>query len=229
MKTKFNILCGLMVLAIIGAMTTLGGTIGKEDVEDFKDGYEQGWESARETSETDGTGETGTATSRYTFKWQYMDVIPDDANADQTLYDTRNGEEYDVHVSSKHISVKVDSASPAADACATIGLILTELALLLFWATFIRFIFMVNKGAFNEDQIKRMKMMGWCAIAVYPAKWLAVGIPAMIFRNSVSFEGYEISPYMPQLTWLIVGFGLLMFSLIMKMGMEIKQEQDLTI
>ena len=34
MKTKFNILCGLMVLAIIGAMTTIGGAIGKEDVDD---------------------------------------------------------------------------------------------------------------------------------------------------------------------------------------------------
>lgn len=223
MKTKFNILCGLMVLAIIGAMTTLGGSIGKEDVEDFKDGYEQGWESARETSEENA------ATGRYTFKWQYMDVIPDDANADQTLYNTKNGEEYDVHVCSKHISVNVDSATPAADACATIGLILTELALLLFWATFIRFIFMVNKGVFNDEQINRMKLMGWCAIAVYPAKWLAVGIPAMIFIKSVSFEGYEIAQYMPQLTWLIVGFGLLMFSLIMKMGMEMKQEQDLTI
>ena len=48
MKTKFNILCVLMVLAIIGAMTTIGGAIGKEDVDDFKEGYEQGWESARE-------------------------------------------------------------------------------------------------------------------------------------------------------------------------------------
>ena len=34
-----------MVLAIIGAMTTIGGAIGKEDIKDFKDGYEQGWES----------------------------------------------------------------------------------------------------------------------------------------------------------------------------------------
>lgn len=41
MKTKFNILCVLMVLAIIGAMTTIGGAIGKEDVDDFKEGYEQ--------------------------------------------------------------------------------------------------------------------------------------------------------------------------------------------
>jgi hypothetical protein len=34
---------------------------------------------------------------------------------------------------------------------------------------------------------------------------------------------------MPQMTWLIIGFGLLMFSLIMKMGMEMKEEQDLTV
>ena len=220
MKTKFNILCGLMVLAIIGAMTTIGGAIGKEDVDDFKDGYEQGWESAREADE---------ASEGYTFKWQYLDVIPDDAHDTETFYNAKTGEGYETHVGSKHITVKVDSPSKAADTCATIGLILTEFALILFWATFIRLIFFINKGVFNDAQIKRMKLMGWYAIAVYPAKWLGVGIPAMIFRNAVSFEGYEIVQYMPQMTWLIVGFGLLMFSLIMKMGMELKQEQDLTI
>ena len=220
MKTKFNILCGLMVLAIIGAMTTIGGAIGKEDVDDFKDGYEQGWESAREADE---------ASEGYTFKWQYLDVIPDDAHDTETFYNAKTGEGYETHVGSKHITVKVDSPSKAADTCATIGLILTEFALILFWATFIRFIFLINKGVFNDGQINRMKLMGWYAIAVYPAKWLGVGIPAMIFRNAVSFEGYEIVQYMPQMTWLIVGFGLLMFSLIMKMGMELKQEQDLTI
>ena len=220
MKTKFNILCGLMVLAIIGAMTTIGGAIGKEDVDDFKDGYEQGWESAREADE---------ASEGYSYKWQYLDVIPDDAHDTETFYNAKTGEGYETHVGSKHITVKVDSPSKAADTCATIGLILTEFALILFWATFIRFIFFINKGVFNDAQIKRMKLMGWYAIAVYPAKWLGVGIPAMIFRNAVSFEGYEIVQYMPQMTWLIVGFGLLMFSLIMKMGMELKQEQDLTI
>lgn len=220
MKTKFNILCGLMVLAIIGAMTTIGGAIGKEDVDDFKDGYEQGWESAREADE---------ASEGYTFKWQYLNVIPDDAHDTETFYNAKTGEGYETHVGSKHITVKVDSPSKAADTCATIGLILTEFALILFWATFIRFIFLINKGVFNDGQINRMKLMGWYAIAVYPAKWLGVGIPAMIFRNAVSFEGYEIVQYMPQMTWLIVGFGLLMFSLIMKMGMEMKQEQDLTI
>ena len=220
MKTKFNILCGLMVLAIIGAMTTIGGAIGKEDVDDFKDGYEQGWESAREADE---------ASEGYTFKWQYLNVIPDDAHDTETFYNAKTGEGYETHVGSKHITVKVDSPSKAADTCATIGLILTEFALILFWANFIRFIFFINKGVFNDGQINRMKLMGWYAIAVYPAKWLGVGIPAMIFRNAVSFEGYEIVQYMPQMTWLIVGFGLLMFSLIMKMGMEMKQEQDLTI
>ena len=220
MKTKFNILCGLMVLAIIGAMTTIGGAIGKEDVDDFKDGYEQGWESAREADE---------ASEGYTYKWQYLDVIPDEAHDTETFYNARTGEGYETHVGSKHFTVKVDSPSKAADTCATIGLILTEFALILFWATFIRFMFFINKGVFNDGQINRMKLMGWYAIAVYPAKWLGVGIPAMIFRNAVSFEGYEIVQYMPQMTWLIVGFGLLMFSLIMKMGMEMKQEQDHTI
>ena len=76
MKTKFNILCGLMVLAIIGAMTTIGGAIGKEDVDDFKDGYEQGWESAREADE---------ASEGYTYKWQYLDVIPDKAHDTEIL------------------------------------------------------------------------------------------------------------------------------------------------
>jgi hypothetical protein len=51
----------------------------------------------------------------------------------------------------------------------------------------------------------------------------------LILRKQISLEGYEIVQSMPQMTWLIIGFGLLMFSLIMKMGMEMKEEQDLTV
>ena len=71
--------------------------------------------------------------------------------------------------------------------------------------------------------------MGWFALIIYPGKWLSVGIPDLILRKQISLEGYEIVQSMPQMTWLIIGFGLLMFSLIMKMGMEMKEEQDLTV
>ena len=77
--------------------------------------------------------------------------------------------------------------------------------------------------------VKRIRWMGWLALIIYPGKWLSVGIPDLILRRQISFEGYEIAQTMPQMTWLIIGFGLLMFSLIMKMGMEMKEEQDLTI
>lgn len=36
--------------------------------------------------------------------------------------------------------------------------------------------------------------------------------------RQIALDGYEIVQYMPSVTWLIIGCGLLMFSLIMKMG-----------
>ena len=217
MKTKFNILCAFIVIAIIAGMTTIGGAIGKEDVQDFKDGYEQGWESARE-------GE-----AKYTQKWQYIDVIPVDSVARGVVYDARTGQAYETKVSSTHMTVKLDTQSKTAETIGLIGTGLAELFIIFFWVWFVRFIFLVNKGVFNNDQVKRIRWMGWFAIAVYPAKWLAVGVPQMMLRRSVSLEGYEIVQYMPSVMWLIIGFALLMFSLIMKMGQEMKQEQDLTI
>ena len=217
MKTKFNILCAFIVLAIIAGMTTIGGAIGKDDVQDFKDGYEQGWESARE-------GE-----AKYTQKWQYIDVIPVDSVARGVVYDAKTGQAYETKVSSTHMTVKLDTPSKTAETIGAIGTGLAELFIIFFWAWFVRFIFLVNKGVFNDDQVKKIRWMGWFAIAVYPAKWLAVGVPQMMLRRSVSLEGYEIVQYMPSVMWLIIGCALLMFSLIMKMGQEMKQEQDLTI
>ena len=71
--------------------------------------------------------------------------------------------------------------------------------------------------------------MGWLSLIIYPGKWLSAGIPDMVLRKQRTFEGYEIAQSAPEMTWLIIGFGLLMFSLIMKMGMEMKEEQDLTV
>ena len=217
MKTKFNILCAFIVLAIIAGMTTIGGAIGKEDVQDFKDGYEQGWESARDGD------------AKYTQKWQYIDVIPVDSVARGVVYDARTGQAYETKVSSTHMTVKLDTPSKTAETIGLIGTGLAELFIIFFWVWFVRFIFLVNKGVFNDNQVKRIRWMGWFAIAVYPAKWLAVGVPQMILKRSVSLEGYKIVQYMPSVMWLIIGFALLMFSLIMKMGQEMKQEQDLTI
>ena len=156
-------------------------------------------------------------------------MIPVDSVARGVVYNAKTGQAYEMNVSSKHMSVKVDTPQKTAETIGAIGTGLAELLIILFWAWFIRFIFLINKGVFNDDQVKRMRWMGWFAIAVYPAKWLAVGIPQMMLIKSVSLEGYEIVQYMPPVTWLIIGCGLLMFSLIMKMGMEMKQENDLTI
>ena len=156
-------------------------------------------------------------------------MIPADSVARGIVYDAKTGKAYETKVSSTHMTLKMDTPSKAAETIGAMGTGLAELFIIFFWAWFIRFIFLINKGVFNDDQVKRMRWMGWFAIAVYPAKWLGVGIPQMMLRKSVSLDGYEIVQYMPSVTWLIIGCGLLMFSLIMKMGLEMKQEQDLTI
>ena len=95
MKTKFNILCAFMVLAIIAGMNTIGGAIGKEDIQAFKDGYEQGWEFAREGD------------AKYTQKWLYIDVIPADSFARGIVYDAKTGKAYETKVSSTHMTLKM--------------------------------------------------------------------------------------------------------------------------
>lgn len=160
---------------------------------------------------------------------QHIDIFPDTLIAADTLYSAASGEAYDACLYSKHIAVKVPAPSLLTRILVKAGSLITSVALILFWVCFIRLIVFINKGVFNEMSVKRIRWMGWLALIIYPGKWLSVGIPDLILRRQISFEGYEIAQTMPQMTWLIIGFGLLMFSLIMKMGMEMKEEQDLTI
>lgn len=205
MKKKINILCTLMLIALV---------LGVKNFDDFR-------------------GKNPNIKYQYIAEGnivrQHIDIFPDNLIAADTLYSATSGEAYDACLYSKHIAVKVPAPSLFTRILVKAGSLITSIALILFWVCFIRLIVFINKGVFNEMSVKRIRWMGWLALIIYPGKWLSVGIPDLILRRQISFEGYEIAQTMPQMTWLIIGFGLLMFSLIMKMGMEMKEEQDLTI
>lgn len=205
MKKKINILCTLMLIALV---------LGVKNFDDFR-------------------GKNPNIKYQYIAEGnivrQHIDIFPDNLIAADTLYSATSGEAYDACLYSKHIAVKVPAPSLFTRILVKAGSLITSVALILFWVCFIRLIVFINKGVFNEMSVKRIRWMGWLALIIYPGKWLSVGIPDLILRRQISFEGYEIAQTMPQMTWLIIGFGLLMFSLIMKMGMEMKEEQDLTI
>ena len=205
MKKRINILCTLMLIALV---------LGVKNFDDFR-------------------GKNPNIKYQYIAEGnivrQHIDIFPDTLIAADTLYSATSGEAYDACLYSKHIAVKVPAPSLFTRILVKAGSLITSIALILFWVCFIRLIVFINKGVFNEMSIKRIRWMGWLALIIYPGKWLSVGIPDLILRKQISLEGYEIVQSMPQMTWLIIGFGLLMFSLIMKMGMEMKEEQDLTI
>ena len=205
MKKKINILCTLMLIALV---------LGVKNFDDFR-------------------GKNPNIKYQYIAEGnivrQHIDIFPDTLIAADTLYSAASGEAYDACLYSKHMAVKVPAPSLFTLILVKAGSLITSIALILFWVCFIRLIVFINKGVFNEMSVKRIRWMGWLALIIYPGKWLSVGIPDLILRRQISFEGYEIAQTMPQMTWLIIGFGLLMFSLIMKMGMEMKEEQDLTI
>ena len=199
MKKKINILCTLMLIALV---------LGVKNFDDFR-------------------GKNPNIKYQYIAEGnivrQHIDIFPDTLIAADTLYSATSGEAYDACLYSKHIAVKVPAPSLFTRILVKAGSLITSIALILFWVCFIRLIVFINKGVFNEMSIKRIRWMGWLALIIYPGKWLSVGIPDLILRRQISFEGYEIAQTMPQMTWLIIGFGLLMFSLIMKMGMEMKE------
>ena len=205
MKKKINILCTLMLIALV---------LGVKNFDDFR-------------------GKNPNIKYQYIAEGnivrQHIDIFPDTLIAADTLYSAASGEAYDACLYSKHLAVKVPAPSLLTRILVKAGSLITSVALILFWVCFIRLIVFINKGVFYEMSVKRIRWMGWLALIIYPGKWLSVGIPDLILRRQISFEGYEIAQTMPQMTWLIIGFGLLMFSLIMKMGMEMKEEQDLTI
>ena len=209
MKKKINILCTLMLIALIVGVTNFDDFRGKNPNVKYQDISENNSSPVQ--------------------VWQHIDIFPDNLIVADTLYSSISGEAYDACLYSKHVALKVQAPSAFMGTLVKTGSLITNIALILFWVCFIRLIVFINKGVFNEMSIKRIRWMGWFALIIYPGKWLSVGIPDLILRKQISLEGYEIVQSMPQMTWLIIGFGLLMFSLIMKMGMEMKEEQDLTV
>ena len=215
MKTRFNIICALLFLAVIGGIVS--SFADSNALADFNEGRQKGWDAARNNE-------------GYVQEWQFVDIIPTGRMAADTLYDAVTGEAYHADMYRKHVAVMMPTPKPGMEALSLAGAIGTACVMGAFWITFLLIIFSINRmNVFDDTTIRRIGIMGWCGIAMYACQWMVSGIPSFSLRRHVSLEGFEIAGYVPETTWLFIGLGLLLFSLVMKMGREIKQEQDLTI
>ena len=202
-------------------MAVIGGIVSSfadsNALADFNEGRQKGWDAAR--------GNEG-----YVQEWQFVDIIPTGRMAADTLYNAVTGEVYHADMYKKNVAIMVPTPDSRMETLSMVGAVGTACTMGVFWITFLLIIFSINKtNVFDDTTIRRICIMGWCGIVMYACQWMVSGIPSLSLRRHISLEGFEIARYVPETTWLFIGLGLLLFSLVMKMGREIKQEQDLTI
>lgn len=189
--------------------------------ESFKAGYKQG--SVR------GEGE------RYLFF--HLDVVPVDGSwkfATPLLANLENSNTFIEYNSLTAKKIIEQTHTPT-------GYVLYEVVMFLlgiiamgvvFYIPFLFFsvVNTIRKGQMYDPRVlRRLKRIGWIVIAYYFAAMLLKVLNVLIAKQLVTIEGYRIVFSMPDFTPLILGLVILFLAEVLRVGLFMKEEQDLTI
>lgn len=216
MKKKFNVYCTLLLLAF-AICQFADPTSGFRD---FVRGFNEGFESAG--SETDSSDS------------EEMSIFLESnhyAIHSDTLINTVSGERVPASIQAVRIypsSLKADSVyNITSSVNMFIGFIV---ALSLVW-TFITLITSVNRGEIFENQITRyLSRLGVFLIVIYLSDIVYELNLYLHLKSQFAVEGYRLIQYAGHNNmYLYTGLALLAIAQVVKMGKEMKDEQELTI
>lgn len=216
MKKKFNVYCTLLLLAF-AICQFADPTSGFRD---FVRGFNEGFESAG--SETDSSDSEEMSIF---LEPNHYAIHPD------TLINTVCGEKVPASIQAVRIypsSLKADSVYNITSMVNMfVGFIV---ALSLVW-TFITLITSVNRGEIFENQITRnLSRLGVFLLVIYLSEIVYELNLYFHLKSQFAVEGYRLIQYAGHNNmYLYTGLALLAVAQVIKMGKEMKDEQELTI
>ncbi|MCQ2238452.1 MAG: DUF2975 domain-containing protein [Bacteroidaceae bacterium] len=216
MKKKFNVYCTLLLLAF-AICQFADPTSGFRD---FVRGFNEGFESAGNETESPDSEEMSIF-----LEPNHYAIHPD------TLINTVNGEKVPASIQAVRIypsSLKADSVyNITSSVNMFIGFIV---ALSLVW-TFITLITSVNRGEIFENQITRnLSRLGVFLLIIYLSEIVYELNLYFHLKSQFAVEGYRLIQYAGHNNmYLYTGLALLAIAQVVKMGKEMKDEQELTI
>ena len=226
MKTKFNILCVILGIAIVFGWVVDYST----DRKAFSVSFNQGRESAREFD----TDSNGCMISKKNIQeWYYADIVAKDYHVQtDSIYNHKTGK-YDQMVL-EEVIIRTEPKTDKEQRIYNILGPLTAIAYLIcmgyFWFMLIFCIISVNKKElFSEGLECRFTRMGICLIIAYASQWILEIFGYFWTKNHISLEHYDIVIDGPNCYFLCFGIGMIIVAELFKMARAYKEENEMTI
>jgi len=82
---------------------------------------------------------------------------------------------------------------------------------------------------FDPSNIRKMRFIGYALLAYYAATFVANFLHFRIAANVVEVDGYKLLMDWGNTTVVLLGFVVLMFAEVLKVSVQLKEEQELTV
>ncbi len=219
-KTSINILCCL-ILVILGASILMPAfTLGSV----FVAGFSAGWQASDNP-------EASPAIETIPVDVSFNPEIGTLVTGSDTISFTNN-ETYPMIMSRAVIMVPEERFSSTLSWISMALYIICFVLFVFLMIEFIRFIININKGCiFDHKNIKRLKRFSYYLISIALLKCAAGMIEDVLFYElGLHIDGYTLASYWI-IPWgtLLLGLLSLLMAQIWSRGLEMKEEQELTI
>ena len=82
---------------------------------------------------------------------------------------------------------------------------------------------------FDPANIHKLRVIGYALLAYYAANLIFSIIHYMMAVSVIRVDGYSLQVDMENITLVLLGFVVLMFAEVLKVSVQLKEEQDLTV
>lgn len=162
--------------------------------------------------------------------YRKVDVVPTDAMWEpDSILNVQTGEKIPVLYS--QLLLKLDSKTDQLNlivgvACSLLNILLTLIALIIF----ILLILSINKSRiFEWKNVSRLRWLGGLLVGTFICSFLPDVVSYWGIDDLFKIERYMVSPMAIQLTDLFLGLGCFIVAEAFAIGLNMKEEQDLTI
>lgn len=220
MKTKLNILCTLIFVAIIVSFVNYCYNNYREMTWSFMRGVEQGYESTQVTKKTDPK------------EYRYLDIEPlNISRFTDSIYNDKTQQW--VPMQYKKIVIEENVTTLGGWEMFGCGLMVVFISV-SFLCQMFAFVFLMislnNNVIFDWKNVFKLRFIGYAMLVSFVANAIFTYIHYTDVLTHVSIPGYMLKNFdMWNFSLLLPGLGVLLIAEIFAVGLRLKEEQDLTV
>ena len=228
MKKKFNLYCGLLIVAIVFGVGLHMFKMGYQMYQGGKAGYNMAKKEKQMGVDRDPMEVVGKI-----YKMAPVEMMPKGEylmglNSGDSIVNLKTGEK--MPMMTVMGIVMPENGINRMGVLQGISYLNTALVI-VFFVAFIKLVISVNKGRiFEKSTETQLAWGGWSVFAMYLMGWVAQLYNYFVNVQEFEFEAYDLTiMQMPDIALLYSAFGMLLFGQIFKIGRKMKEEQELTI